>query len=278
MLTTSSLFRKPETSPHNIMKHHHLFTALAGLCLSAALQAQTPRYRLVWQDDFKGRRLDNSSWAKIPRGLSAWNRHMSDHESLYAVRRGKLILHGRVNDGIAPTDTARYITGGVFTKGLRTVCHGKVEVRAKLEGAQGAWPAIWMLPADAQWPYGGEIDIMERLNHDTKVYQTIHTQYTYILGHEDEPPHGSTAPIDPKGYNIYAVEILPDSLVFSVNGQHTFTYPRIQTQEPGQFPFGTPFYLLIDMQVEGTWVGPAKPEEYPVEMKVDWVRMYELIP
>ena len=32
------------------------------------------------------------------------------------------------------------------------------------------------------------------------------------------------------------------------------------------------------MQVEGTWVGPAKPEEYPVEMKVDWVRMYELIP
>ena len=33
---------------------------------------------------------------------------------------------------------------------------------------------------------------------------------------------------------------------------------------------------LIDMQIEGSWVGKARPEEYPVQMEIDWVKMYEL--
>jgi hypothetical protein len=69
---------------------------------------------------------------------------------------------------------------------------------------------------------------------------------------------------------------LPDSLVFSINDRRTFSYPRIQTDKPGQYPFGTPFYLLIDMQIEGQWVGKADPKDYPVEMWIDWVKMYEL--
>ena len=39
-----------------------------------------------------------------------------------------------------------------------------------------------MLPdAEIKWPEGGEIDIMEHLNHDTIAYQTIHTYYTHVL-------------------------------------------------------------------------------------------------
>ena len=72
------------------------------------------------------------------------------------------------------------------------------------------------------------------------------------------------------------MEILPDSLVFSINGQRTFAYPRIETDKEGQYPFGTPYYLLIDMQIEGSWVGKANPEELPVEMMVDWVKIYKL--
>ena len=91
-----------------------------------------------------------------------------------------------------------------------------------------------------------------------------------------KPENSGTAPINPDKYNIYAVEILPDSLLFSINGRHTFTYPRIETHEKGQYPFGTPFYLLIDMQIEGKWVGKARPEELPAKMVVDWVKFYEL--
>lgn len=81
--------------------------------------------------------------------------------------------------------------------------------------------------------------------------------------------------IDPDSYNVFAVEMYPDSLSFYINNVHTFTYSRIQTTEKGQFPFNQPFYLLIDMQLGGSWVGTVDPKELPVEMKVDWVRFYQ---
>ena len=52
------------------------------------------------------------------------------------------------------------------------------------------------------------------------------------------------------------------------------TYPRIETDEPGQFPFYCPYYLLIDMQLGGSWVGQVDPKDLPVEMWVDWVKYY----
>ena len=57
--------------------------------------------------------------------------------------------------------------------------------------------------------------------------------------------------------------------------RHTYTYPRIDTDKEGQFPFYQPYYLLIDMQLGGSWVGAVDPKELPVEMWVDWVKYYE---
>ena len=150
-----------------------------------------------------------------------------------------------------------------------------IHICAKLNAAKGAWPAIWMLPENAKWPSGGEIDVMERLNDDSIAYQTVHSHYTYTLGIKDHPKSHSTGVIHPDRYNVFAVEMYPDSLSFYVNDIHTFTYPRIQTQKEGQFPFDQPFYLLIDMQLGGSWVGAVDPKDLPVEMEVDWVRFYQ---
>mgnify|MGYP000225961866 CR=1 FL=1 len=81
--------------------------------------------------------------------------------------------------------------------------------------------------------------------------------------------------INPDEYNIYSVDIYPDSLVFAINHDYTFTYPRISTDKEGQYPFYQPYYLLIDMQLGGSWVGGVDPKDLPVEMLVDWVRYYE---
>lgn len=258
------------------MKAKYISAILFGLFTGGVLQAQQPVYELFWEENFNGPAINEKYWSKIPRGESEWDKHMSDEPSLYEVRNGNLILKGKINENIVPDDPSPYITAGVFTKGKKTLTYGKVEVKAKLQGAQGAWPAIWMLPEKGRWPDGGEIDIMERLNHDSIAYQTVHSYYTYVLKEENNPPHGSTGSINPDEYNVYAVEILPDSLVFSINGIHTFTYPRIETSQKGQYPFGTPFYLLIDMQMEGNWVGKVNPEDFPAEMKIDWVKMYVL--
>ena len=108
---------------------------------------------------------------------------------------------------------------------------------------------------------------MERLNDDSIAYQTVHSHYTYTLGIKDHPKSHSTGVIHPDRYNVFAVEMYPDSLSFYVNDIHTFTYPRIQTQKEGQFPFDQPFYLLIDMQLGGSWVGAVDPKDLPEKWK-----------
>jgi len=229
---------------------------------------------LVWEENFdQTDGFDTTFWSKIPRGTSDWNNYMSYNDACYDMKDGNLILRGIVNPDTI-NDKVPYITGGVFTQDKITFRNGRLEVNAKLGEATGAWPAIWMLPQDKGWPGGGEIDIMEHLNFDNIAYQTVHSHYTFNLK-INEPKPGYTNKIKRNEYNVYAVEMYPDSLVFFINDSKTFTYPRIETEKEGQFPFDYPFYLLIDMQVEGSWVGKANPEHLPVEMYVDWVRFYQ---
>lgn len=249
------------------------------LILAAAFAAactHTPDWQLTWEENFDGPQVDTAVWSRIPRGAPAWQDTQSPDDRCYGLRDGKLILRGIVNDN-READSAAYLTGGLWTKGKHAFHRGRIEVRAKLQSARGAWPAIWLMPYETdkyEWPDGGEIDIMERLNYDTIAYQTVHSHYTYTLGIE-EPPHGSTSPIDSDGFNIYGVDMWPDSVVFRINGKRTFAYPRIETGLKGQFPFDIPQYLLIDMQLGGPWVGPVDSADLPVEMEVDWVRYYQ---
>ncbi|MGM9760323.1 MAG: glycoside hydrolase family 16 protein [Parabacteroides sp.] len=249
---------------------------MVGLFLLLVACAPSQKeWQLVWEDNFdQADTFDPAVWSKIPRGGSDWNNYMSDWDSLYAVREGNLVLRG-IQNLTQPNDTAPYLTGGLFTKGKKGFMDGRLEIKAKLNGATGAWPAFWLLPEKGEWPMGGEIDIMERLSHDSIAYQTVHSHYTFDLGFQDTPPHGGIGPIDPADYNVYAVELYADSLCFYINDQHTLTYPRIETDQEGQFPFHQPFYLLLDMQLGGSWVGAVDPAELPVEMYIDWVKFYK---
>lgn len=129
----------------------------------------TPKWELVWEDNFDGAEPDTSVWSRIPRGKPDWQNTQSFDDRCYEMRNGLLILKGIVN----------------------------------------------------------------------------------------------------------GVDFWPDSLVFHVNGKRNFVYPRIETEQEGQFPFNIPQYLLIDMQLGGSWVGTVDPADLPVEMEVDWVRHYQ---
>lgn len=242
-------------------------------------EVSTPKgWTLFWEENFDGNSFDASRWSKIPREtyFAEWNKYMSDYDSCYQVTNSNLVLRGLRNTN-QPGDSAPYLTGGIYTKDKVAFGNGRLEIRAKLGKAQGAWPAFWMMPADdSQWPHGGEIDIMEHLNKDGFVYQTVHSYYTYTLDIQ-EPPKGATGVMDAEGYNVYAVEMYPDSLSFYVNDVHTFTYPRIETDIEGQFPFNREYYLLLDMQLggPGTWAGEINPADLPIEMQIDWVRFYK---
>lgn len=230
----------------------------------------------TWAEEFNSESIDWEVWSKIPRGKSNWNIHMSDYDGCYEMRDGCLILKGVVNPGIEGDD-APLLTGGLWTMDKKSFGYGRLEIRAKIGEAQGAWPALWMMPQRGEphrdGEYGGEIDICEKLNFDDIAYQTIHTAYTLsdTTGHV----HGSTGPIERNEFNIYAVEHYRDSIKLFINDICTLNYKRQPELGWQQWSFDKQFALYVDMQVGAPWPGEARLEDLPVEMAIDWIRFYE---
>jgi len=272
------------------MKRLLILAALLAAVVSCADKGPT------WSEEFDSDTIDALVWTKVPRGASHWDKHMSDRDELFAIEEGCLVLKAIVNPGV-PGDDVPLLTGGVWTKGKKDFGYGKLEIRAKIECAGGAWPAIWMMPStegndsdadpywdDYQFRNYGEIDICETLNYDEISYQTVHNS----LNLKEEPenrlhqPKSMTGPINRSDFNVYCVEHYPDSIVLSINGARTLCYKKMSEDAQGnplperaQWTFDRPFYLIVDMQVGSPWPGEPVLEDLPISMYVDWIRFYE---
>ena len=237
------------------------------------------RYALIWHDEFDGPTLDGKVWTKIRRSTADWAKYMSYDERLFAFEDGDLVLRGMVNDFL-PNDKVPFLTGGVWTKHKKAFGFGRLEIRAKFDVAEGYWPAIWMLPnvnKDLNWPHGGEIDIMEHFDISPTVDQTVHSSYTVNLGKRNRPPQVARPSYRVGEYNTYGMERFYDSLVFFVNGERTFNYPRYRKGVDGQFPFSQhDYYLIMDAQLGRNGGPEIDTTQLPVELRVDYVRYYEV--
>ena len=262
-----------------MVKRLLVFSLMLVAFLGNASAQEHCRYALIWHDEFDSGILDSKVWSKIYRSKADWAIHMSSHDTLYAFEDGNLVLRGMVNDFL-PNDKAPFLTGGVWGRYKKSFGFGRVEIRAKFDVAQGFWPAIWMLP-DANhalnWPYGGEIDIMEHFRGNLFVNQTVHSHYTVNLGKRNRPSHVVYPAYNEREYNTYGLERFQDSLVFFVNGRRTMNYPRFRKGNNGQFPFSQhDYYLILDAQLgrEGSpYIDTAR---LPVELRIDYVRYYEV--
>lgn len=235
-----------------------------------------PKWHLVWQDEFNSATFNESVWSRIPEGTPDWQKFQSTDPACVELRDGNLILKAIVNPD-TESDPRPYICGGLWTVGKKSFAPGSIKVRARLgEGAQGAWPAIWMMPfaPKVSWPACGEVDIMERLNHDTSVHQTVHSHYTYTLGIKD-PINTLATEVDPTEYHEFEAQIWADRVDFFIDGKRTLRYPKVNGGAQDQFPFFTDWELRLDMQLGGSWAGEVVPAQLPVEMEVDWVRYYQ---
>lgn len=241
--------------------------------ISACNNSGKDEWVLVWEENFDQQGGFNSEiWSKIPRGSADWNKFMSKNDSCYAIESGHLVLKAIVNTR-NDDDTAKVLTGGIWSKEKMLFTEGRIEIRAKFDEGTGIWPAIWMLPEGKKWPRGGEIDIMEHLNFDSIVYQTVHTSYT--LAEKEGPQRFGTYPIVRNEYNTYAVELYKDSIRFFTNDSLSLCYPRVNDLGPEQFPFQDEFYLILSNQVGGQWVGNYNIDELPANLYIDWIRYYQ---
>lgn len=241
---------------------------------SAVAATDPPSWKLAWSDEFQRENsIDKTKWAPCERSHADWANTMTRDPRCYMVKGGVLHLIGIPNDG-ADKDKVPFLTGGITSKGKFSFKHGKIEIGARFKSARGAWPALWLLGEKGGWPGNGEIDLMEHLNFDEIVYQTVHSDYT-VNTDKNHPKSGGTVPIKPDRFNTYGAEWDAEKITFTVNGKSTHSYSRVSEKGAKQWPFDQPFYIIMSMQIGGNWVGKGDPKDYPAGMEIDWVRVYE---
>jgi hypothetical protein len=225
-------------------------------------------WELVWEDDFnKG--LNENEWSKILKGEQFMNRYASTHDALYLSQDGNLVLRALPNS--VPNDKMPFLTGGITREGMKSGKVSRIEVRVRVNPAEGATHYLSLLPVD-QSKNNISIDFMEHYGMDEFVYQSVTSEYTTTLGLAENPPSSSLIGVNPVEYRIYGVEKYPDSLVFFMDDTRTRKYPRVLTDLSGQFPFDEQdFDLFLGIRLNKD----ADPEQLPADMLIDWVRVYE---
>ena len=181
--------------------------------------------------------------------------------------------------------TAHYTSASLITKDRKDFKYGRMEVRAKLPGGNGSWPAIWLLGTDREWvswPDCGEIDIMEHVGYDTlQVYGTMHAQALH--------PQPGGKPNYSKGgiikttadildnYHIYAIEWYEDRVDFFLDSNKYFTYSfKEHKDDIVKGIFNKPFYLLLNNAIGGEWGGKRGIDDssFPQKYYIDYVRYF----
>ncbi len=258
-------------------------TFLLFLWLLSSVAIASDSWELVFHDDFNDKKLNTKKWSRIEYEQADhfpdWKKYQSRDKKLLKMSGKSIILRGRygkyrtMSNQKKPQETIA--CAGIYTKNTFTFQYGRVEVRARFDCVQGCWPAIWMLPVKGSWPAGGEIDILEHLNFDKIVYQTLHINDS----NGKHRPIGSRPTLkgDTEGYHTYAVEWTPEAITFYLDGEQTGRYDKSISSH---WPFDKEnheFYLLIDQQAEGAWAGKADRDtlrKKGAALEVDYVKIY----
>lgn len=141
-----------------------------------------PGYKLVFAEEFGGSGKPDSQIWTYETGFCRNQEHQyyDGNKNCY-LQDGVLVIEAKdilaekrknpkytAGNNSWPSNIGQYIhwtSGSMQTKGGwnsgYTWKYGIYEVRAKIPQMNGCWPAIWSTGKQYEWPYGGEIDIME---------------------------------------------------------------------------------------------------------------------
>lgn len=287
------------------------FNILALACVMAVSVSAQQNRRLIWSDEFNYAGLPDSTKWGYEEGFIR-----NQEPQYYTVRRlencrvenGMLVIESikeqypnpAFRTGSDQPAVAEYTSASINTLGKFGWQYGRIEVRAKVPGGAGIWPAIWMMGENrpqVKWPQCGEIDVMEWLGRDPMtVYGTVHyadsaNKYAHQGGtvKAGQPAGGvqraaekqgaqpvlSGLPAD--GFHIYAMDWYPDRLEFYYDSVKYFVFDTRKGQHGQENIFSKKFYLLLNLALghTGSWAGPVGEGTLPGKYFVDYVRIYQ---
>jgi beta-glucanase (GH16 family) len=215
----------------------------------------------VWADEFSGSAVSSANWFLVNQ---AWPYNA---ELQYYLPQQATVSNGEllITSTNQPFGGRGYRSARLETVDRHSWLYGRFEMRARLPGTQGMWPAFWLLPQDGNWP--PEIDIMEFLGHDpTRVYGTNHWPVPGQPGTSQYETRQFVGPNFMNTYNTFRCDWWPDRIEFFVNDQ---LFATNRTAVPQ-----VPMFLILNTAVGGNWPGnPNATSVFPQQFKVDWVRV-----
>ena len=235
-------------------------------------------WKLLWEDDFsKDKAIDKTKWTFEVNGNGGGNGEMqyyTDSPKNAHIENGELVITAiKENYKGKQYTSARMTTSKNFS-----VLYGRIEACIKAPKAQqGNWPAFWMMPQDSKYgglPKSGEIDIMEFVNKEDKLYGTCHygNQDTHT-GAQATVPGGDFS----KDYHVYAVEWEKAEIRWYLDGKYYGKITKWSTPGgPFPAPFDQKFFVILNYAVGGAWPkAPDTNSTFPQSMNVKYVRVYQ---
>ncbi len=243
-------------------------------------------WELVWSDEFDGESINLANWAYDLGGWGWGNgeaQHYTDRPENIRVENGLLVIEARQEK----YEDNYYTSGKVITQDLQEFQYGRIEARIKVPEGAGLWPAFWMLgsdfsrnpddPVDSNWPQAGEVDIMEYVGREPDLIMgTVHGPgYSGAggLGRWNRQDY----PIADE-FHTYAIEWDETGITWFYDEEpyYTLTPDVVGDRE---WVFDQPFFLLLNLAVGGSFAGNISLDtEFPTNMYVDYVRVYQRAP
>jgi len=291
------------------MKINIYLTAFLALVFSTALAAQksdpykadfrkpakVKDMKLVWSDEFNNTgKPDPANW--IYENGFVRNQELQWYKPENAnCKDGLLVIEGKrekfsnpyfsadSKDWKTSRAFAEYTSSSIKTSGLQQWKFGRIEIRARIDTACGAWPAIWTLGVSGGWPSGGEIDIMEfyRVNSIPTILANFAwgTEKRFVAKWDDlKKPLSDFTDIDPdwvKKFHIWRMDWNSESLKIYLDNKLLNEVFSSETVNPDGFnPFLQPHYILLNLAIGGNGGDPSRTPS-PFRYEVDWVRVYQ---
>jgi len=227
-------------------------------------------YTLVWSDEFNGTSVDASNW-----NFETGNLGVNQEEEYYQASNATV-----ANGYLAITAKSQSVGGFSYTSARMntankfSVTYGKIEARIALPIGAGLWPAFWMLGTDINtgvaWPGCGEIDIMEHIDTDSLIYETMHWSEN-----GQAVQYGENTASSPSQFHIYSVVWNASSINWYVDNT-LYATGNIANNVNNTGAFHSPFFIILNMAVGGDWPGSfVDTTKLPATMLVDYVRVYQ---
>lgn len=269
-----------------IRKVYCLLLALCLLLSADTLQVQAkkkPRqkYHLVFHDEFNlpnGSQPDSTVWSRCRRHNSMWNRRVSSSEDVVYIKNGKLVCRA-IPNGVEKGDTAKMLTGAIWTKNKYSFEYGRLLVRMKTNLLEGNFPAVWLgrqQKEEINAPYG-EIDVVEMFGNKNESNHNIHTQLTI-----DDPNHGLRNSfkhrVDVTKWHVYGIEWTPEYVKWLVDDEVVGIYLKSKDKsmlKKFQWTFDDYFFILLNQSVGNGIHGMKEDVTKVYETQFDWIRVYQ---